>query len=185
MDDQPHSAASSADSRRSARHAALFAVPVLPIAAVLALTAPPARAVDGCLVLLCLAAPSWRALPECVPPIRQLFRHLSRGRPFPTCDMSGPGNASRHDWARAPGFCPPQYTREVWRPNGSHHVCDYRGAISVTVDGQLWSRTWWNSGDSVTEFSDTAKASLTSGWDTRFDDDFARWQASRPASSEQ
>ena len=29
----------------------------------------PARAVDGCKVLLCLAAPSWRSIPECVPTI--------------------------------------------------------------------------------------------------------------------
>ncbi|WP_200225330.1 hypothetical protein [Rubrivivax gelatinosus] len=137
------------------------------------------QALDGCLVLLCLAAPSWRSIPQCVPPIHQLFRDLRHGRPFPTCDMAGPGNRSGHQWAAAPAFCPPQYTRQVDAPNGPEYVCDWRGAISVQIDNQLWSRTWWNSGDSVTEFSDVAKAQLP-GWDTRFDEDFARWQASQP-----
>ncbi|MBK1613036.1 hypothetical protein CKO44_06055 [Rubrivivax gelatinosus] len=157
---------------------------MLAVASTIALAAPPAHAVDGCLVLLCLAAPSWRAIPQCVPPIRQLFSDLRRGRPFPTCSMAGPGNNSRHQWAMAPSFCPPQYTREVWAANGPRYVCDYRGAISVSVDGQFWSRTWWTSGDSVTEFSDAAKASLIDGWDTRFDDEYARWEAGqRPAGS--
>ena len=70
----------------------------------------PARAVDGCLVLLCLAAPNWRAMPQCVPPIKQLFRDLARGKSFPNCSMAGAGNRARHAWARAPSFCPPQYT---------------------------------------------------------------------------
>ena len=37
-----------------------------------------ARAVDGCLVLLCFAAPSWRSIPQCVPPINQVLRDLAR-----------------------------------------------------------------------------------------------------------
>ncbi|RZA15171.1 MAG: hypothetical protein EOP02_25220, partial [Proteobacteria bacterium] len=45
---------------------------------------------DGCVVLLCLAAPSWRAIPQCVPPIRQLFRDLARGR------GGRPGHARKH-----------------------------------------------------------------------------------------
>ena len=51
----------------------------------------PAAAVDGCLVMLCFAAPNWRAIPRCVPPIRQVLRDLARGKAFPTCAMAGVG----------------------------------------------------------------------------------------------
>lgn len=61
----------------------------------LAFTAP-AHAVDGCLVLLCFAAPNWRAIPACVPPIRQVLRDLARGKPFPTCVMAGAANSAHH-----------------------------------------------------------------------------------------
>jgi hypothetical protein len=43
----------------------------------------------GCEVLLCLANPAGpTAVAQCVPPIRRLWRHLSRGRAFPTCTMA-------------------------------------------------------------------------------------------------
>lgn len=151
------------------------------LAAIVALLAPlPARAIDGCAVLLCLAAPSWRVIPQCVPPIRQLFRDLARGRGFPTCAMSGAGNSSSHAWASAPSFCPPQYTR-IWDgPNGPVHSCDFAGAIAITVNGAHFSQTWWSmAGDAVTEFSPAAKTQLGT-WDTRFDDDYAAWLATRP-----
>jgi hypothetical protein len=140
----------------------------------------PARAVDGCLVLLCLAAPSWRAIPQCVPPVRQLFRDLARGRPFPTCAMAGAGNAANHAWASAPGNCPPQYTRVFETDNGPVYSCDFMGAVSVSIGGSSFARTWWNlAGDTVTEFSPTAKLQLGT-WDTRFDDEYALWVATQP-----
>ncbi len=143
--------------------------------------AQPARAVDGCQVLLCLAAPSWRAISQCVPPVTQVLRDLARGKPFPTCAMAGAGNSASHTWASAPSFCPPQYTRVFDGPNGPIYSCDYSGAISVTVQGVLFARTWWSgSGDSSTEFSPTAKAQLGS-WDSKFDTDYAAWLASQPA----
>eukprot|EP01036_Dinobryon_divergens_P012369 gene12369-16659_t len=43
------------------------------IATAMALAPTSARAVDGCLVLLCFAAPSWRAIPQCVPPVVQVL----------------------------------------------------------------------------------------------------------------
>jgi hypothetical protein len=139
-----------------------------------------ARAVDGCLVLLCLAAPSWRAIPQCVPPVKQLFRDLARGRPFPTCGMSGAGNSANHAWSSPPAFCPPQYTRVFDGESAPIYQCDYSGAISVSIDGAPFSRTWWSfGGDSVTEFSPAAKAQLGT-WDTRFDDDYSKWLASLP-----
>jgi len=140
-------------------------------------TSPVAHAVDGCTVLLCLAAPSWRAIAECVPPIRQLLRDLALGRSFPSCAMSGAGNSASHGWSSVPNFCPKQYTRAWDGPNGTLYSCDYDGAITVMVNGAIFSQTWWSgAGDSVTDFSDQAKAQLGS-WDTRFDDDFAAWLA--------
>ena len=140
----------------------------------------PARAVDGCLVLLCLAAPSWSAIPQCVAPVRQLFRDLARGKPFPSCAMSGSGSSAGNAWATAPAFCPPQYTHVFDGESGPIYYCDYIGAIAVHVDGALFTRTWWTmGGDTVTEFTPAAKSALGT-WDTRFDEDYARWLASQP-----
>lgn len=142
--------------------------------------AMPVHALDGCLVLLCLAAPSWRAIPQCVPPITQLYRDLAKGKAFPSCAMAGAGNSASNAWASAPTHCPPQYTHEIEGPNGPIYRCDYSGAVTVTINGFAFSRTWWGfGGDSVTEFTPDAKAQLGT-WDTRFDDDYAIWVASLP-----
>lgn len=163
------------------RHRITLAGGSASLVAALAMLAPaPARAVDGCLVLLCFAAPSWRAVPQCVAPIVQVLRDLARGKVFPTCGMSGGGSGSSHAWASAPGNCPPQYTRVFETDNVPFYSCDYTGAVSVSVDGAPFTRTWWTmGGDTVTEFSATAKAQLGS-WDTRFDDDYAAWLAALP-----
>lgn len=155
-------------------------IPAIALAAVLGSAAAPAVALDGCLVLLCLAAPSWKAIAPCVAPIRQLLHDLARGKPFPTCGMSGPGNTSQHQWASAPAFCPPQYTLVTEGESAQIYSCVYAGAVSVRIDGALWARTWWNmEGDTVTEFTPVAKAGL-GDWDSRFDDDLAAWLASQP-----
>lgn len=151
------------------------------LALLAALATPTARAADGCTILLCLAAPSWRAIAQCVPPIRQLLRDLARGRAFPTCGMGGPGNSAGHAWSHPQNHCPPQYVQVTYSPNGHpFQTCNYAGEISVTVNGALFSRTWWSmQGDAVTEFSDTAKAQLGQ-WDTRFDDEHAAWLLNGP-----
>jgi hypothetical protein len=158
-----------------------FAAVLVLAAALASATAPrTANAVDGCLVLLCFAAPSWRSIPQCVPPIRQVLRDLARGKPFPTCGMAGTGNSASHAWASAPSYCPPQYTRVFYGESVPIYSCDYTGAVSVSINGAPFARTWWTmAGDSVTEFSPAAKAQLGS-WDTRFDDDYAAWLASLP-----
>jgi hypothetical protein len=139
-----------------------------------------ARAADGCLVLLCFAAPSWSAIPQCVPPIREVLRDLARGRPFPNCSMSGAGNSATHRWSSAPAYCPPQYTRAIQLESSVTYACDYDGAVDVNIDGSLWTRTWWSmAGGTVTEYTPAARAQLGS-WDTRFDDDYASWLASQP-----
>jgi len=140
-----------------------------------------ASAVDGCEVLLCMASSNWRSISQCVPPMQQVLRDLSRGKPFPVCPMAGAGNSAEHSPAYAPANCPPQYTHVIELPSGPRFRCDYSGAISVSVGGALFSRTWWSmSGDTVTEFSQAAKAQL-GRWDTRFDDDHAAWLSAKPA----
>ncbi len=134
-----------------------------------------ARAVDGCQLLLCLAAPSWRSIPQCVPTVTQALLNLARGKPFPSCSMTGAGNTAGHAWAKASSFCPIQYTRIYETESGPVHTCGYAGAITATVDGEPFSRTWWAmDGSTSTEFSPTAKAQLR-GWNTRFDVDHAAW----------
>lgn len=141
-------------------------------AALTLLAASPAHAADGCLVLLCFAAPSWSAIPQCVAPIRQVLRDLARGRAFPTCGMAGVGNGATHAWASAPGNCPPQYTWEMGAEGTPMMGCDFSGAVTVRINGASFSRTWWNmAGTTVTEFSSAAKATL-GRWDTRFEADY-------------
>ena len=93
---------------------------------------------DGCTVL-CLAALSWRAIAECVPPVRQLLRDRARGRPFPACTLVS-GNETSHAWSNAPSLSPPQYTRQWDRPNGPIYGCDHTGVISVSVIGAMRQR---------------------------------------------
>lgn len=153
---------------------------LLAIAALLGGTTS-ARAVDGCQVLLCFAAPSWRSIPQCVPPIQEVLHDLARGKPFPTCAMSGPANSATHQWSSAPTYCPPQYNRIFNGENGPIYSCDYTGAVAVNIEGVLWARTWWSyTGDTVTEFTPAAKTQLGT-WDTKFDDDYAAWLAAQPA----
>jgi hypothetical protein len=143
-------------------------------------TAPPVRAADGCLVMLCLAAPNWRVIGQCVDPVRSVLRDLARGRPFPSCPMAGAGNRASHRWSSAPGDCPPQYTVEVPLESGTRYDCLFAGAIALTIDGALWSTTWWNlGGDTATDFGLAARGQLGS-WDSRFDDDLAAWRAVTP-----
>src|SRR5438445_13852636 len=94
-----------------------------------AFAAVPARAVDGCTVLLCLAG-SWQSIGECIAPVEQLFAELWNGDPFPSCNMasapsaSGPqvGSSSARNkmiggWNTAPDpSCPPQYVIQAMRP---------------------------------------------------------------------
>jgi hypothetical protein len=158
-------------------------IPLARLLAALALSlgmSSPAKAVDGCLVLLCFAAPSWRAIAQCVPPIQEVLRDLARGRPFPNCGMSGSGNSANHRRSSVPAFCPAQYIDAVILESSSDYYCRFDGAVSVTINGSLWSRTWWSfRGDTVTEFTPEAKASLGT-WDTRFDGDLAAWLAAQP-----
>lgn len=149
-----------------------------------AIVPAPARAVDGCLVLLCLAAPSWQNIAQCVDPVRQVLSDLAHGRPFPSCPMAGATNSASNQWSNAPALCPPQYTRSYELDSGTVYTCDYDGVVTVDIDGAPWSRTWWSvsGGGTVTDFSPAAKAQLGT-WDPKFDDDYAAWLASLPPAS--
>jgi hypothetical protein len=162
------------------KNANLVPRPWLVTSCLLSMLAAPAHAIDGCKVMLCLAAPNWRDVPLCVPTINELMQHLAKGKPFPICTGAGPDNGADNEWAIAPGNCPVQYIYEVDGPNGPKLHCKYNGAVVVKVGNAPWTRTWWTfAGESVTEFSAAAKAQLGS-WDTLFDDDYASWLASLP-----
>ena len=62
---------------------------------------------------------------------------------------------------------------------GASYTCDYDGAVEVRIEGSLWTRTWWSMAGSVTEYTPAAKARLGT-WDTRFENDYARWLAIQP-----
>ena len=138
--------------------------------AILTAVATPARAVDGCKVLLCLAGP-WQAIPACVSEVEQLFQDLWSGAPFPSCDFARgvvfapgvPGAASvgtasadnmwLAQWQTAPDpYCPRQYVTSVSARGRTIYGCGYARAVRLYVDGEPWSVTYWNlGGDAVTE----------------------------------
>jgi hypothetical protein len=98
-------------------------------------TAPPSvHASDyGCTVLLCLSNPGGpKQYAQCAPSIDRLWHDLSRGRPFPTCDMADgntPGNFAKQ--VSTPyDPCPAGLTPA---PQGSAIV---QGSVQTTA----WSR---------------------------------------------
>ncbi|MGF6479569.1 hypothetical protein [Paraburkholderia sp. JPY419] len=111
----------------------------------------------GCQVMLCLSNPGGpEQYGECVPPIEKLWRALRHGDPFPTCDF-GAGGA--HGTSATSTFASGGYCREdllVWGgPEQSELLCRATGAINVTIDGQLYTRVWWDvggQGPTITEF---------------------------------
>lgn len=142
--------------------------------------APAAQAVDGCVVLLCLAG-NWSAIAQCVPPVEELFADLALGQPFPSCALAlapslpasapvpaqapaapAPNAAAGPTFSTLEGLtqqnCPVQYAVQI----GNAFSCSgYTGLISVTVDGSPWSQTLWSPGGaSVTCYSSAAESAL-------------------------
>jgi hypothetical protein len=113
----------------------------------------------GCQVILCLSNPGGpEQYGECVPPIEKLWNALRHGDPFPTCNFGVGGSqgtsASNTDASAA-------YCREdliYWGgPEHGELLCGARGAINVDINGQLYTRVWWdaNAEDrTITEFYD-------------------------------
>jgi hypothetical protein len=169
---------------------------------------PQTARADGCTVLLCLAG-NWRNISQCVPPVRKALRDLALGRSFPMCAFAelpslpgwngssgttsqdlypqhntAPRSGASLRWAQD-GFCPPQYRTPLENESGAvtHYLCDFMGAIEVSINGQLWNRTWWSvSGDSVTEWTEAARSSLPqAAADDRFERDYLLWLHRQPA----
>jgi len=160
-DDPPIHAFTGIGARLHSRARCCLSTSAFAVAA--ALLTVKADAADGCLVLLCLAAPNWRAIAQCVTPVQSVLRDLARGRPFPSCSMSGTSGTAANHWSAAPDFCPPQYTTSFDGPSGTIFHCRYDAAVT---------------GETVTEYLPPAKASLGS-WDTQFDDDYAAWMSTQ------
>ncbi len=150
---------------------------IFPFLVVMALSAP-ARAVDGCKVLLCMAG-DWKHISQCEPTVRKALLDAGHGHPWPQCSM-GDDSASANQSVR-PESCPAQYRSTI--PGGAYDKvvtsCPFTGVVQVVVAGEPWTRTWWSpSGDSVVEWLPAAKvafASTPQAMDTRFDDDHAAW----------
>lgn len=140
-----------------------------------------AHAADGCKFLLCIAGP-WSSIAECRPTVYEVFHDLSRGRPFPTCDMSGPGNSANNVWTDA-ASCPSMY--RLYDPDsGAYAGCTYPGRIAVYVNGGLWSQVYWDmSANTATWYSEAARSSLTQPGVAPLDDSFLsdlmNWNSSR------
>ena len=147
------------------------------LAATLIGAAAPAGAVDGCKVLLCLAGP-WQSIPACVSEVEQLFQDLLNGDAFPSCSFASgaaytpslskepsastasAANSWLSQWAPAPDpNCPPMYVTTFAPLGRTIYGCQYRGVIVVRLNGQDWSRTYWDpGGGSVTELSSYAQS---------------------------
>ncbi|MEB2558766.1 hypothetical protein [Burkholderia cenocepacia] len=149
------------------RCAAKVNLHALAIAAALLAPAAPAHADGwGCQVMLCLSDPRG---PEnegaCVAPIEKLWDELSHGHPFPTCNLmeswdslpeeirsvipadvvelvksttitGGNGGASG-------AFCPYDlmYYSNLYGP-----ACRAHSVIQVKLNGQVFTRVWWDIG---------------------------------------
>lgn len=149
------------------------------LAALGAFSAAPAYAVDGCKLLLCLAGP-WGSISECRGTVLQAFRDMARGRPFPTCAMSGAGNSAGNNWADQ-STCPAMY-RQYDSDSGAYSGCTYPGRITVNINGALWSQVYWDySGNTSTWYSDAARTQLTqpnaAPLDDTFNSDLTRWNS--------
>lgn len=127
-----------------------------------------------CEVLLCMSNPAGpTAVAECKPPIDRLWKHLSKGRGWPVCDMAS--DSASQEWANTDN-CPPQYIAFDESESGSKAYCTYSGAITIKQNGEPYMKVWWTpSGRSVTEnLSPNAPVTEAS---QRFDADYVQWQA--------
>ena len=111
----------------------------------------------GCQVILCLSNPGGpEQYAECVPPIEKLWRTLRHGDPFPTCDFGAGGSQGT---SASNTFASAAYCRGIllyWGgPEKSELLCGARGAINVDIDGELYTRVWWDADGedhTITEF---------------------------------
>ena len=143
--------------------------------------AGPARAVDGCKVLVCVAG-NWKNISQCEPTVRQALRDVARGDGWPECEMGG--NSGAHAQYLDPRNCPEQYrivipARVSWEPDT--YVCPFNEAVDVSVDGKPWSRTYTGPSDrTVVEWFPAARlayAGTPEQMDDTYERDLAAWVA--------
>lgn len=68
---------------------------------------PPAHAVDGCKVLMCLAG-NWKQIESCQPDVHQALHDVAKGRGWPSCSMSNSSaSSSTNDVAQNPSSSAP------------------------------------------------------------------------------
>ena len=124
------------------------------LATILIGAAAPAGAVDGCQGLLCLAGP-WQRLPASVG--AGYSPSLSNE---PSASTASAANSWLGQWAPAPDpSCPSKYVTSFSPLGRTVYGCQFRGVIAVRLNGQVWSRTYWNlGGGSATELSSYAQS---------------------------
>lgn len=143
-------------------------------------SATSAHAADGCKFLLCIAGP-WSSIAACVPTVHEVLHDLARGRPFPTCGMSGANNSAHNTWVDE-ASCPSMY-RQYSSMSGGYSGCAFPARISVYINGGLWSQVYWDmSANTSTWYSAAARSGLTqpSGsapLDDRFLNDLRGWNS--------
>lgn len=111
----------------------------------------------GCQVILCLSSPGGpEQYGECVPPIEKLWAALRHGDPFPTCDFGAggaQGTSATNTFASA-GYCREDLL--YWGgPEQGELLCNARGAVSLDINGSLYTRVWWDARGpdrTITEF---------------------------------
>jgi hypothetical protein len=120
---------------------------------------PTAQASDhGCTVLMCLSNPAGpTAVAECIAPIQKLWRDLSKGRAFPSCDEADGADGKK-------SFVRQVRTPYAACPSGLHALADGLSAVQATsVSPEVWTvsdsstaYTGIGSGDALASFGDRA-----------------------------
>ena len=85
----------------------------------------------GCQVLLCLSDPRGPTTEaECKPPIHKLWRHLAKGKAFPSCALSG--NADTGEGS---------YAKQVYEPYDPcpDGLVPAGGYVKTATTGYMWS----------------------------------------------
>lgn len=78
-----------------------FITVVLTVTLITLVFSPNARSNWGCEVLLCLSNPGGPLeFVECHDPIKKLYRHLRKGRGFPSCELAGTPQSVAGSWAQ-------------------------------------------------------------------------------------
>lgn len=140
----------------------------LALASVLALSAAaPAYAVDGCRVLMCMAA-NWRDISECRPDVERALRDVARGKGWPECSFSGSGGdqaiptTGTRQYATMPNACPEYF--KVWFLVETENAfvwdwyCSFTGYLDTYIEGRHWVRWYFDMyGNSLPEWDTAAR----------------------------